>query len=58
MEAGYMRRRRGSILSFQLVALAKGTMLSICAIHVDYGRGDISFQLTSRFLILLTYDLY
>jgi len=58
MEAGYMRRRRGGILFFLLVALAKGDVVEHLCYRRACGRGDISFQLTSRFLILLTMNLY
>jgi hypothetical protein len=54
MGAGYMRRRRGSILPFLLVTSAKGFFFSILCDKRGCGRGDISFQLISRFLILFT----
>jgi hypothetical protein len=52
MGVGYMHRRRGSILSFLLVALAKGDVVDHLCDRRGCGRGDISIQLTSRFLIL------
>lgn len=42
MGAGYMRRRRGSILSFLLVALAKGDLVEYLCDRRGYGREGIS----------------
>jgi len=54
MGAGYMRRERGDFLSFLLVTFTKGDVVEHLCDRRGRGRGDISFQLTSRFLILFT----
>ncbi len=53
MGAGYMRRRRSSSFPSLLVALAMGYVVENLCDRCGRGSGDISFQLTSQFLILL-----
>jgi hypothetical protein len=50
MGAGYMRRRRSS--SFPSLALAMGYVVENLCDRCGHRFGDISFQLTSQFLIL------
>jgi hypothetical protein len=53
MGAGYMHRRRGSVLPSLLIALSMGGVVEHLCDRRGRGRADISFRLTSHFVILL-----
>lgn len=52
MGAGNMRRKRGTVVFFMFVALAKGDVVEHLCDRSGYGRGVISYQSTIRFLTL------